>query len=256
MDISGHRRIYVKERILHRDLSPGNLMFLRPKSTSSSQNVPIGILNDFDNAIILSSSYQNTRRSEWGSRIGTTPFMAISLLDTSFTKPEVLNRYCHDLESLFYILVWTVVGADRNRDVNGMGEMERLKNERRITGWEDEDWIKALDNKVAFLDSEGTRLIDCFVFPPHETSRAVCGEMMKAFARPLSDLRRKRTLLNLSNRAERLAWGAKCQSEEMGIFTWEKMARILGSEEKVVEELGMLDQVHYQNILIEQRMIL
>ena len=56
-----------------------------------------GVLNDYDLAILKSNTSPSSK-----NRTGTKPFMAIDLLGQ---KPDV-HRYRHDLESMFYVIVF------------------------------------------------------------------------------------------------------------------------------------------------------
>lgn len=86
--------------MLHRDLSVNNLMFQRRGNTGK------GIVNDWDMALVITDDEDFSQSAP--SPAGTLPFMAIDLLDE--TPPTHLYR--HDLESLFYILVWAAVHFD------------------------------------------------------------------------------------------------------------------------------------------------
>lgn len=59
-----------------------------------------GVLNDYDLAIIRSKKGGPTSKT----RTGTKPFMAIDLLGRE--PDDVQHRYRHDLESLFYVLIY------------------------------------------------------------------------------------------------------------------------------------------------------
>jgi hypothetical protein len=82
---------------MHRDISVSNLMFRR-KGTDI-----YGVLNDFDLAVAVDHQEPSSKH-----RTGTKPFMAMDLLRPS--PPGHLSR--HDLESLFYALLWIAVGVD------------------------------------------------------------------------------------------------------------------------------------------------
>ena len=56
-----------------------------------------GVLNDYDLAILKSNTSPSSKNCT-----GTKPFMAIDLLGQ---KPDV-HRYRHDLESMFYVIVF------------------------------------------------------------------------------------------------------------------------------------------------------
>ncbi|KAF7421119.1 hypothetical protein PC9H_011639 [Pleurotus ostreatus] len=81
-------------RILHRDISENNLLWTR------RANGVFGVLNDWDLATPINAICGTTNH-----RTGTGPFMALDLLD----KVPAVHLYRHDLESLFYVLIWAAV---------------------------------------------------------------------------------------------------------------------------------------------------
>lgn len=88
-----HRWLYTDAKILHRDLSPGNIMFRR------RHGKVYGVLNDFD----LASRLDCERNGPTSNcRTGTRPYMAIDLLNP---KGPSDHMYRHDLESLFYVIL-------------------------------------------------------------------------------------------------------------------------------------------------------
>jgi serine/threonine protein kinase len=87
----GYRWLYEIPKILHRDISLDNLM-LRKKG-----NKVYTVLNDFDLAVSADVKSKSSRH-----RTGTKPFMAIDLIHPDPT----VHMYRHDLESMFYVLVW------------------------------------------------------------------------------------------------------------------------------------------------------
>ncbi|KII94510.1 hypothetical protein PLICRDRAFT_169259 [Plicaturopsis crispa FD-325 SS-3] len=113
----GHHVLYKKARILHRDISDGNIMFWR-----DAKGTVHGILNDFDNAIQLNENYE-AKKPIATHRTGTLPYLAIDLLyDAHRSFP---HRYRHDVESFVYVFVahcvrYPVAGQDeseRNRQI-------------------------------------------------------------------------------------------------------------------------------------------
>ncbi|KAJ3892939.1 protein kinase [Lentinula edodes] len=85
-----HQWLYACARILHCDISSGNIMFRRKDGKI------YGVLNDFD----LSARVEEMNKSD--IRTGTKPFMSLDMLD-SYWKGGHLYR--HDLESLFYVML-------------------------------------------------------------------------------------------------------------------------------------------------------
>ncbi|KAF8631960.1 hypothetical protein AX15_002097 [Amanita polypyramis BW_CC] len=95
-----HYAAYQFGRVLHRDLSVNNLMV----SAHEEQKRPLGILLDWD----LASRIGNQNEaivSNARQRTGTLPFMSLDLLRAKAPP----HRYCHDLESFFYIMIWASV---------------------------------------------------------------------------------------------------------------------------------------------------
>ena len=91
VSVLGYRWLFEVPRILHRDISLNNLM-LRKEGDKA-----YGVLNDFDLAVDADVKSASSKQ-----RTGTKPFMAIDLLRD---HPSV-HMYRHDLESMFYVLVW------------------------------------------------------------------------------------------------------------------------------------------------------
>ena len=108
-----HRWLYERVGILHRDVSPNNIMYRIVKSKV------YGVLTDYDLASwasSLTSDYTKTSQQ----RTGTPPFMAFGLLDGS----DGLHLYRHDVESFFYVMVIMTtqyeIQARRKGDAGGV----------------------------------------------------------------------------------------------------------------------------------------
>jgi len=81
--------------ILHRDISPSNLMVYK-----NANGEWTGVLNDYD----LSSTRQDGPSGN--ERTGMVPFMTIDLLREQALEVTVENLYQHDTESLIWVLAW------------------------------------------------------------------------------------------------------------------------------------------------------
>jgi serine/threonine protein kinase len=114
--VPGYRYLYEVPKILHRDISLNNLMLRKEGGKVYA------VLNDFDRAVNADVQGQSSNQ-----RTGTKPFMAIDLL----TPLPPVYMYRHDLESLFYVLVWIT-----SRFHDGV-EIE----EPPLGHWEDRDEI-------------------------------------------------------------------------------------------------------------------
>ncbi|KAJ3538974.1 hypothetical protein NMY22_g4948 [Coprinellus aureogranulatus] len=85
-------------KVLHHDISEGNLMVLKLAGETVK-----GVLNDWDLAKIVSGDDSNPSSAE--VRTGTPPFMAHDHLG----RTHFPHWFRHDLESLFYILIWAAL---------------------------------------------------------------------------------------------------------------------------------------------------
>ncbi|KAG2363910.1 hypothetical protein BDR07DRAFT_862235 [Suillus spraguei] len=88
-----HRALW-KGGVLHRDVSPSNLMVYRLRGKF------IGVLNDYD-----LSSFKRDGPSSL-ERTGTIPFMAVHLLTAEAIAGKVEHLYAHDAESFIWVLTW------------------------------------------------------------------------------------------------------------------------------------------------------
>ncbi|KFY52693.1 hypothetical protein V496_08250 [Pseudogymnoascus sp. VKM F-4515 (FW-2607)] len=123
--IKCHRSLYLDAKILHRDISPGNIIIL----DSQDEEKPKGILIDLDSAIELAEI------SETESGVtGTRPFMAIGVL-----KKEC-HTYRHDLESFLYVFLWVLI-TNHTEDPSETSKLRQWSN----GDWEDLAVRKSLD---------------------------------------------------------------------------------------------------------------
>jgi hypothetical protein len=91
--IKAHRSLYIDGKILHRDISENNVII-----TEAKNGGPRGMLIDLDLAKQLGSGASGARY-----RTGTMEFMAIGVLEGEE------RTYRHDLESIFYVFLWTII---------------------------------------------------------------------------------------------------------------------------------------------------
>ncbi|RPB23677.1 hypothetical protein L211DRAFT_868539 [Terfezia boudieri ATCC MYA-4762] len=110
----GHASLYFDGGILHRDLSPQNIIYTSKPQVAVHQWILggtreadvvggtmmhlYGALIDLDYAVELGST--DGRASGAADRIGTYPFIAMGVLGNE------VHRYRHDLESFLYVLLW------------------------------------------------------------------------------------------------------------------------------------------------------
>ena len=129
----GHFNAFTVAKVLHRDLSEKNLMF-QVKDGSTK-----GVVNDWDMASILNDDGE-VPTSTAKHRTGTLPFMARDLLRPN--PPPHLYR--HDLESFFYILVWSTIHYDLKNKV-------RLPVCKELAPWDGVSFQTAWSAKSAFI---------------------------------------------------------------------------------------------------------
>ncbi|KAF8573370.1 hypothetical protein K439DRAFT_981699 [Ramaria rubella] len=124
-------QLFVKASILHRDISHSNVMAEKMQDGSFR-----GILIDFDLAIRIDTLHDDGHSSL--HRTGTLPFMAVDLL----TDKPVTHRFQHDLESLFYVLVW----ISAHFDYRG-----HFEHHDPLPGWQTGPLQQIRNNKIGFL---------------------------------------------------------------------------------------------------------
>ncbi|RPB23541.1 hypothetical protein L211DRAFT_751998, partial [Terfezia boudieri ATCC MYA-4762] len=109
--IKCHKSLFESAGILHRDVSPGNIMLSKHRSRNIksgsgivSSEAPHGFLIDLDLAKYVGpiqatadSTPKSIRR-----RTGTMLFMAIEILQGTCLR----HSWRHDLESFFYVFIW------------------------------------------------------------------------------------------------------------------------------------------------------
>lgn len=75
--------------------------------------------------------------------IGTIPFMSVETFDSD--SPGYQHHLCHDLESIFYVMVWHAVGYPREIDVTKFDRHNILKCWRTL--------VKVKTAKVVFINN-------------------------------------------------------------------------------------------------------
>jgi hypothetical protein len=132
--IKCHRSLCYDAKILHQDISPGNMIIL----DGQDEGKPQGILIDLDSAIELAEGVG----TELGIT-GTRPFMAIGVL-----KSE-RHTYRHDLESFLYVFLWTII----------TNHTENPPETSKLRQWSGGDWDELAVRKSLDMDQDGFQTI-------------------------------------------------------------------------------------------------
>ncbi|KAL1713560.1 hypothetical protein EV715DRAFT_211411 [Schizophyllum commune] len=107
--LEAHFHAYDLGRVLHRDISEVSAL-----ARLRADGKVAGLLNDWDLTCAVEEEGLGQRLAPQ-LRSGTTPFMAIDLQRRAGGKYAATDRrYCHDLESFFWLLLWAVLHFDLN----------------------------------------------------------------------------------------------------------------------------------------------
>jgi serine/threonine protein kinase len=140
---AAHRDLFMKANILHRDISPHNLM-VDPNDHNK------GVLIDLDLAVRVRGSDKKPVGEPQPP--GTMAFRSIDLCK----EPPWEVFYRHDLESFFYVLVWILTHFDGGKLV--------LRN--RYPEWQEGRLADIAGSKVGFLPDA-----KILAFPPRSRLR-------------------------------------------------------------------------------------
>ncbi|KAH7633172.1 serine/threonine-protein kinase Sgk2 [Sordaria sp. MPI-SDFR-AT-0083] len=116
--IKAHQSLFVTGNILHRDISPNNIIITDPETADGFK----GMLIDLDMAKAQNSGPSGARQIT-----GTIQFMAIEVLR------NIDHTYRHDLESFFYVLLWM---CGRQSWHNGFSGNKKAPQESVFQQWE------------------------------------------------------------------------------------------------------------------------
>ncbi|PNP52074.1 hypothetical protein THARTR1_07283 [Trichoderma harzianum] len=139
--IKAHHSLYTRGNILHRDVSPNNIIITKPQTEDGFK----GMLIDLDLAKVMDSDPSSAQH-----QTGTLQFMAIEVLR------NVDHTYRHDLESFFYVLIW-MCGRESWSKVFTFGELP--PNGSRLRRWEIGDLMTISDSKAYHMTRDGIDLI-------------------------------------------------------------------------------------------------
>lgn len=159
--IKCHRSLLHDAKILHQDVSPGNMIIL----DDQDEGKPRGILIDLDSAIELTEGVEPEP-----DITGTRPFMAIGVLRSEY------HTYRHDLESFLYVLLWTII----------TNHTDNPPEESKLRQWSSGDWDELALRKSLDMDQDGFQTI-LGEFPPEFHSLKPIAESLRQILLPLRD---------------------------------------------------------------------
>lgn len=128
--VKAHRSLYYDGKILHRDVSINNIII----TDAVHEGDPKGMLIDLDLAKDLEGGPSGARH-----RTGTMEFMAIEVLKDS------PHTYRHDLESLFYVFLWVIIGHHE-------GAGCRLPEDSQLRDWYRGSYRQIANMKRSHMD--------------------------------------------------------------------------------------------------------
>ena len=158
--IRGHRSLLEDGKILHRDVSENNIII----TELPAEGAPKGRLIDLDLAKELDSMPSGARH-----RTGTMQFMAIEVLEGKG------HTYRHDLESFFYVFVWTCI----RYGYKGTGKQKPIKVPKTniLRGWYTGIYTEIARNKVGDMGKNRFENIIVEFAPKFENLKPLAREL-------------------------------------------------------------------------------
>jgi len=111
--IKAHEKLFMERKILHRDVSHGNIILTDPDQNHGCS----GMLIDYDLAVEVDADSKNETSRE-KNMTGTLEFIAIEILEGAVRKETAGfdHTYRHDLESFFYVFLALCIRYGRGED--------------------------------------------------------------------------------------------------------------------------------------------
>ncbi|XXG98085.1 rRNA-binding ribosome biosynthesis protein [Hypoxylon texense] len=163
--IKCHRSLLFDARILHQDISVGNIIIVDGRE----EDKPKGILIDLDSAVELAEGTSKDDGIDDGV-VGTRPFIAIGVL-----KSE-RHSYRHDLESFLYVILWTII----------TNHTENLPETSKLRQWSNGSWDELAMRKSLDMNQDNFQTI-LEEFPPEFHSLKPLAESLRRILFPLRD---------------------------------------------------------------------
>ncbi|KAI1477045.1 hypothetical protein F4774DRAFT_215568 [Daldinia eschscholtzii] len=135
--IKAHQSLYIKGKILHRDISSNNIIITKPEMANGFK----GMLIDLDLAKVRDSGPSGARH-----QTGTMQFMAIEVLR------KIDHTYRHDIESFFYVLLWM---CGYQSWWNGFSSVKQPPKKSLFRKWGIGSFENIADIKLAHMTGNG-----------------------------------------------------------------------------------------------------
>lgn len=201
-------KLFSEKELLHRDISIFNMAYYEkddhkiatlidfdlatfPEDIQPQSEITVGSTPPQDNPQ-GEAAVPNIVHPRPEDRSGTTPFMAIETLDMK--TPGYKHHLCHDLESIFYVVVWHGVGYRHKMNIYPT-ETNRFNKDRRqrdvLRGWRIGPWSAVMTVKVAFVNR------------PLDILRSIIHPLLAVVAADLVDVIRARDQASVSEDLDR-----------------------------------------------------
>ncbi|KAH9855754.1 hypothetical protein C2E23DRAFT_548789 [Lenzites betulinus] len=148
--VLGHKRAWEDARVLHRDISVGNILIADEPTNEPNST---GFLHDFESSSIECGS-ENGGSDDVGQagRTGTYYFMAVELVSA---EPGTIHGCHHDLESFYWVIIWVILlhTSCHCGSFSGPKQCQRL-----FTRWNTDAF--PADEKTCFIYSGKNLVID------------------------------------------------------------------------------------------------
>ena len=168
--IKAHWKLFKHRKILHRDVSHGNIILTSPDQNGGCS----GMLIDYDLAVQIGADGKSETSGE-KNMTGTLDFMAIEILEGAVRKETagIDHTYRHDLESFFYVFLALCIR-------HGWGEDAKPKRDI-LRNWYDASYGQIAQTKRGAMDADGLEIYLLSNFSP-------TFDFAKGLARMLRDI--------------------------------------------------------------------
>ncbi|CAD6503681.1 BgTH12-03340 [Blumeria graminis f. sp. triticale] len=194
--IVAHRRLYVEKKILHGDISDGNIILATVDGKTQ------GMLIDLDHAEMVEPP---PGKDDNFFLTGTMKFMALERLQYAAKRGETINRtFHHDLESFFYVFILGCITYERGGKSQEVIDLQAWSTENIKFNYDAKE-LAILGFRRRILDNFSTKFLDLKAlaselrmilfgefgddYSTPEDHEAEYEKIIKAFSNNIEDLR-------------------------------------------------------------------